>query len=107
MQMLVAGTQGNSEVLNTARHQDPGEFLTVMLQTTREEMKSDKEVGRMMVGVGATFGRLFTVVAVQCKWCRLTEVSRPSRANFRIIGMLLFPLQIIFIDSYVTTTTYK
>ena len=36
-----------------------------------------------------------------------TEVSRPIRANFRSIEMFLFPLQIIFIDSYVTTTTYK
>ena len=36
-----------------------------------------------------------------------TEISRPTRANFRIIEMLLFPLEIIFKDSYVTTTTYK
>ena len=35
-----------------------------------------------------------------------TEVSRPSRANFIIIEMLLFSLQTIFIDYYVTTTTY-
>ena len=36
-----------------------------------------------------------------------TEVLRPSRANFRNIEILLFPLQIIFIDSYMTTSTYK
>ena len=64
--MSVAATEENSEFANTARHQDPGEFITVLL---REEMQCEEEEGRMVAAEDARFSRLFTLEILQHKWC--------------------------------------
>ena len=67
--MSVAATEENSKFANTARHQDPGEFITVLLQALREEMECEEEEGRMVAAEGARFSRLFTLEILQDKWC--------------------------------------
>ena len=69
MRMCVAATEENSEFANTARHQDPGEFTTVLLRAVREEMECEEEEGRMVAAEGARFSRLFTLEILQHKWC--------------------------------------
>ena len=61
MRTSVAATEENSEFSNTARHQDPGEFITVLLRALREEMQCEEEEGRMVAAEGARFSRLFTL----------------------------------------------
>ena len=69
MRTSVAATEENSEFANTARHQDPGEFITVLLRALREEMECEEEEGRMVAAEGARFSRLFTLEILQHKWC--------------------------------------
>ena len=65
----VAATEENSEFANTAKHQDPGEFITVLLRAMREEMECKEEDGKMVLAEGARFSRLFTLEILQHKWC--------------------------------------
>ena len=69
MRTSVAATEENSEFANTARHQDPGEFITVLLRALREEMECEEEEGRMVAAEGARFSRLLTLEILQHKWC--------------------------------------
>ena len=71
MRVSVAATEENSEFANTARHQDPGEFITVLLRAVREEMECREEEGRMVAAECVRFSRLFTLEILQHKWCPL------------------------------------
>ena len=75
VRMLVAATAADSEFLNTAQHQDPGEFITVLLRAIQEEMECEEGEGRLEAGTSARFGRLFTVGILQHKWCNLGHSS--------------------------------
>ena len=72
---LVAATAADSEFLNTAQHQDPGEFIKVLLRAIQEEMECEEGEGRLEAGTAARFGRLFTVGVLQHKWCNLGHSS--------------------------------
>ena len=69
MRISVTATEENSKFSNTARHQDPGEFITVLLRAVREEMECKEEEGRMVAVEGARFSRLFTLEILQHNWC--------------------------------------
>ena len=50
VRMFIAATKENSEFRNTARHKDPGKFITALLWANQEEMECEEEEGRMVAG---------------------------------------------------------
>ena len=98
MRIFVAATKENSELRNTSRHQDPGEFITVLLRAIQEEMECEEEKDRMVVGT------LFTVriilhspplqlcaggaprpLATYCAYCDQEKAQHPPPGHQRLL----------------------
>ena len=71
VRMLVANSDNSArEFRDTIRHQDPGEFMIVLLRAIRVEMQKEENAGRMLVGTSARFGHLFAVEVALHQWCQ-------------------------------------
>ena len=60
----VVATEANSKFLNTTRHHDYSELLTVLLRAVMEEMKSKEQTGCWLTGwasIARTFGAGWSV----------------------------------------------